>query len=174
MEVKIYRKMEGPTMGRKKSAAFQIFWLRHKLKVIFLVALFVALHLVRSVRRFYSRSFGDISSFHKKDIRTGVFELSTGNEQLQSAYYLALSEVKDNIHDKNYFIAGAGWTQLWTRDTSFAVELAAGILHPSTAQSSLITCTEQVDGIGVVWLQDKCSHFGGWPNLSDAVSMIKP
>jgi hypothetical protein len=97
------------------------------------------------------------------DAVTLSFLLSTENKELQEAYDLAISEIGNNIHrSQKYFIAGAGWTQLWTRDTSYAVELGAGVIHPDTSISSLHTCTEHVKGIGTVWLQDVCGHFGGW------------
>jgi hypothetical protein len=91
------------------------------------------------------------------------FTLTTGNTELQEAYGLAFSEVDQNIHpNQKHFIAGAGWTQLWTRDTSYAIELGAGLIHPDTSLISLSACTEHVPNIGTVWLQDVCGHFGGW------------
>jgi hypothetical protein len=94
---------------------------------------------------------------------TRPFTLMTGNTELQEAYDLAFSEVDQNIHPNDkHFIAGAGWTQLWTRDTSYAIELGAGLIHPDTSLISLHACTEYVPNIGTVWLQDVCGHFGGW------------
>lgn len=91
------------------------------------------------------------------------FTLTTGNIELQKAYDLAFSEVDQNIHpNQKHFIAGAGWTQLWTRDTSYAIELGAGLIHPDISLISLSACTEHVPNIGAVWLQDVCGHFGGW------------
>jgi hypothetical protein len=112
----------------------------------------------------------------QRNAATLSFLLSTGNTELQEAYDLALSEIGNNIHpSQKYFIAGAGWTQLWTRDTSYAVELGAGLIHPDTSISSLHTCTEHVKGIGTVWLQDVCGHFGGWYVLiSSYISLNHP
>ncbi|KAL3910818.1 MAG: hypothetical protein SGILL_007540 [Bacillariaceae sp.] len=118
------------------------------------------------------------------------FELHTGNDRIDTAYKLAMAELEANIattkgnsYDPTdpYFIAGNGWTQLWTRDTSYAIELGAGLVRPDVSLTSLQKCTSMVpltetNGDGtlsskkkVVWYQDKCGHFGGWPNLSDAI-----
>ncbi len=67
------------------------------------------------------------------------------------------------------FLAGQNWAQVWTRDTSYSTELACAILHPDVAKTTLLDLTQQVDGIGECWYQDKCGHFAGWPNLTDAI-----
>ena len=94
--------------------------------------------------------------------------LNLGASEYDSAYNLAVSEIEKNIRD-GYFIAGQGWSQLWTRDTAFSVELGCGLICPDASETSLRKCTEDVAGIGTCWFQDKCGHFGGWPNLSDAI-----
>lgn len=94
--------------------------------------------------------------------------VNLGASEYDSAYNLAVSEIEQNIRD-GYFIAGQGWAQLWTRDTSYSVELGCGLLHPEVSETSLRKCTEDIAGIGTCWFQDKCGHFGGWPNLSDAI-----
>ena len=96
------------------------------------------------------------------------FRLSLGASEYEKAYNLALAEIKENIRD-DYFIAGHGWTQLWTRDTAYSVELGCGLLYPGVSEISLRKCIEQINGIGTCWFQDECGHFGGWPNLSDAI-----
>mmetsp|Transcript_35285 Transcript_35285/g.51844 ORF Transcript_35285/g.51844 Transcript_35285/m.51844 type:complete len:532 (-) Transcript_35285:78-1673(-) len=96
------------------------------------------------------------------------FRFESGYASYDAAYNLALSEM--NANTKNgYFIAGAGWTQLWTRDTSYAIQLSAGLVNPGVSHKSLLKCTEEDSELGTVWLQDSCGHFGGWPNLSDAI-----
>jgi hypothetical protein len=113
------------------------------------------------------------------------FELKTGNSRIDSAYQLAMKELNDNIavttpagkSTNPYLIAGYGWTQLWTRDASYAIELAAGLVRPDASLTSLLQSIETVPiEVGAstiqnrtVWYQDECSHFGGWPNLSDAI-----
>jgi Alkaline and neutral invertase len=152
------------------------------------------------------------------------FDLRTGNERIQKAYNLAKTEFYANIvndnnsgaasaddgatstiehdnDDDSYFIAGSGWAQLWTRDTSYTIELAGGLLEPRVSLRSLLKCTEQVkiplDGDSsssqlhhpddenssskmtstststTVWYQDECAHFGGWPNLADAIVGVR-
>eukprot|EP00536_Pseudo-nitzschia_multiseries_P001048 jgi/Psemu1/282755/fgenesh1_pg.13_\ len=151
---------------------------------------------------------GSHESVEEDDVlAAGGFDLSTGNDRIDRAYRLARRELAQNIatndddddddDDKDktrYFVAGAGWDQLWTRDTAYAVELAAGLLEPEVSRHSLSTRTERVplpvalrpfqnaddkDEIedenetetrsATVWQQDQCGHFGGWPNLSDAI-----
>lgn len=93
-----------------------------------------------------------------------------------TAYKLALKEIGQNIAC-NHFVAGSGWAQLWTRDTSFAAELGAALLHPQVVQKSLMSSVQFVSirsssgdtSMQKVWLQDLCGHFGGWPNLSDSI-----
>lgn len=125
---------------------------------------------------------GTTTSSTPLPVSTVPFDLRTGNSRLQTAYDLAKSEVYANIQvekkggeNKRFFIAGSGWSQLWTRDSSYAIEQAGGLLAPDVSLHSLLKCTSQVhDGNDLrkkstVWLQDACGHFGGWPNLSDAI-----
>ena len=93
------------------------------------------------------------------------FVFSSGVGEIDAAYALALWEMSAAEYGEGgHFLAGHGWQGLWTRDTSYAVELAAGLVHPGIAEASLRKCAR--DG---VWMQDSCMHFGGWPNLSDAI-----
>lgn len=101
----------------------------------------------------------------------GSFRLYTGNDRVDTAYQLAMDELRQNIahaDGSSYFIAGSGWDQLWTRDTAYAIELAGGLVRPEVSRHSLATCTEEWNG-KTVWYQDRCGHFGGWPNLTDAI-----
>jgi len=96
---------------------------------------------------------------------------SSGRQDVDDAFSLAMKEVGENIVDGR-FIAGHGWDTLWTRDTAYAIELAGGLFHPEPSKVSLLACQqddEQGDGSSKVWLQDECGHFGGWPKLSDAI-----
>lgn len=90
----------------------------------------------------------------------------------ETAYKLALTEIGNNIAC-NHFVAGTGWSQLWTRDTSYAAELGASILHPDIVKQSLMASVEKWNNEKDVWLQDTCGHFGGWPNLSDAIVGVR-
>jgi len=96
---------------------------------------------------------------------------SSGVPDVDDAFNLAIKEVGENIVDGR-FIAGHGWSTLWTRDTAYAIELAGGLFHPEPSKVSLVACQEQdmrSGGSSKVWLQDECGHFGGWPQLSDAI-----
>jgi hypothetical protein len=102
------------------------------------------------------------SSVHPTD---GQFRFSSGNLAVDAAYNLAMCEVNENVQD-GIFIAGNGWTQLWTRDTAFAVEQAAGLLRPDVSLRSLEKCVEEwpieetIYANKTVWYQDVCGHFG--------------
>lgn len=73
----------------------------------------------------------------------------------------------DSKHGK--FIAGKGWPQVWTRDSSFSMDLALALLEPSLCEATLLGLKQEVTGIGECWEQDFCGHFGGWPNLTDSI-----
>jgi len=105
---------------------------------------------------------------------------------IKEAYLLAIREIGTNIACE-HFVAGSGWVQLWTRDTSYASELGLAILHPQVVKQSLMSSVEvwktkktsgrkqqqDEEEEQLVWLQDTCSHFGGWPILSDAIVGIR-
>ena len=112
--------------------------------------------------------------YAQKEIRVNTPpQLLIGSQGLQyeDAYNLALKEIGHCIACGN-FVAGTGWSQLWTRDTSFASELGAALIHPDVVKKSLLASVETLSGKSA-WLQDKCGHFGGWPNLSDAIVGVR-
>lgn len=131
---------------------------------------------------------GKIDTMVEQDMAsTSSFDLRTGNRRIDRAYNLAKKELEANIADKkgdtssnngrgeaSHFVGGSGWEQLWTRDTSYAIELAAGLVAPDVSLNSLLQCVETVPintegGNRSVWYQDECGHFGGWPYLSDSI-----
>ena len=79
------------------------------------------------------------------------FEFSSGGiPRIDKAYNLAMSEISSNIRRKDpnsnnlddeenpeIFMAGSGWKELWTRDTSYSIELATGLIHPKISKASL-------------------------------------
>ena len=110
-------------------------------------------------------------AYAQKEIKVNTPpQLMIGSQGLQyeNAYNLALKEIGHCIACGN-FVAGTGWSQLWTRDTSFASELGAALIHPDVVKNSLLASVETLSSGKSAWLQDKCGHFGGWPNLSDAI-----
>jgi len=95
--------------------------------------------------------------------------LSTGVAAYDSAYRKAIDVIAANSA-RGRFIAGESWPQLWTRDTAYAIDLACALVQPVAARNTLRSLTEHVGGIGACWAQDVCGHFGGWPNLTDAIA----
>jgi hypothetical protein len=83
--------------------------------------------------------------------------------------YLKARQVVANDSQHGKFIAGKGWPQVWTRDSSFATDLALSLLETSLCSSTLRGLKQDVPGIGECWEQDFCGHFGGWPNLTDSI-----
>jgi glycogen debranching enzyme len=96
------------------------------------------------------------------------FEFTSGLAAYDRAYEKALRVLTADVKDGK-FLAGQNWAQVWTRDTSYSTELACALLHPQVAKTTLLDLTQAVDGIGECWYQDKCGHFAGWPNLTDAI-----
>jgi Mannosylglycerate hydrolase MGH1-like glycoside hydrolase domain/Glycosyl hydrolase family 65, C-terminal domain len=96
------------------------------------------------------------------------FELTSGVPACDQAYQKARRVIADDVKDGK-FLAGQNWAQVWTRDTSYSVELACALLHPEVSKTTLLGLTQDAPGIGECWYQDKCGHFGGWPNLTDAI-----
>ncbi len=96
------------------------------------------------------------------------FEFSSGVSAYDQAYQKARRVIAADVQDGK-FLAGQNWQQVWTRDTSYSVELACALLHPDVSKTTLLGLSQPVDGIGDCWYQDKCGHFAGWPNLTDAI-----
>ena len=96
------------------------------------------------------------------------FEFASGVPAYDQAYQKARHVIAADVKDGK-FLAGQNWAQVWTRDTSYSVELACALLHPDVSKTTLLGLTQSVAGIGECWFQDKCGHFAGWPNLTDAI-----
>ncbi len=99
---------------------------------------------------------------------TAAFQFSSGQAADDQAYEKARRVIAADVQDGK-FLAGQNWAQVWTRDTSYSVELACALLHPDVSKTTLLGLTQDVEGIGECWYQDKCGHFAGWPNLTDAI-----
>ena len=95
-----------------------------------------------------------------------AFEFSSGRTAYDQAYEKARRVIAADVQNGK-FLAGQNWAQVWTRDTSYSVELACALLHPDVSKTTLLGLTQEVEGIGECWYQDKCGHFAGWPNLTD-------
>ena len=99
---------------------------------------------------------------------SGSFVFAPGAAGYDAAYQKARRVVAADVKDGK-FLAGQNWAQVWTRDTSYSVELACALLHPDVSKTTLLGLTQAVEGVGECWYQDKCGHFAGWPNLTDAI-----
>lgn len=99
---------------------------------------------------------------------SGPFAFRSGVAGCDAAYEKARRVIAADVQDGK-FLAGQNWQQVWTRDTSYSVEMACALLHPDVSKTTLLGLTQAVDGIGECWYQDKCGHFAGWPNLTDAI-----
>ncbi|WP_203909621.1 MGH1-like glycoside hydrolase domain-containing protein [Rhizocola hellebori] len=93
--------------------------------------------------------------------------LHSGHALYDSAYAKATRDVQGNIVDGK-LLAGRRWASVWTRDSSYAIDLGTGLGVPEIAKTTMRTKTS-TDPLGEVWHQDSCRHFGGWPNLTDAI-----
>ncbi|WP_117215773.1 MGH1-like glycoside hydrolase domain-containing protein [Allorhizocola rhizosphaerae] len=90
--------------------------------------------------------------------------LESGRTALDDAYAKATRDIAGNIVG-GAFIAGQTWPTVWVRDAAYAIDLGAGFAYPQIARQT-ITGVATTDGL---WAQDRCAHFGGWPNLTDAI-----
>jgi hypothetical protein len=92
----------------------------------------------------------------------------SGIAEYDEAYLKAVHVIAADIKDQK-FLAGESWAQVWTRDTAYSMDLACTLLHPDVSKNTLLGLMEDIPGIGPVWAQDICGHFGGWPALTDAI-----
>lgn len=90
--------------------------------------------------------------------------LESGHARYDDAYAKAVRDLDDSVVD-GAFVAGASWPTVWVRDAAYAIDLAGGLTHPAVATTTM----RAVAPDGVVWQQDRCAHFGGWPRLTDAI-----
>ena len=83
---------------------------------------------------------------------------------LEALYNLTLEEAQLNIKKEGTLMAGKAWTGVWTRDISYAIHLALGIVLPQQSMNSLkfkVNALEQV-------IQDTGTG-GSWPISTDRV-----
>jgi hypothetical protein len=96
------------------------------------------------------------------------FVFDSNLPEYNEAYQKAQTVIeRDSRNGK--FIAGEGWPQVWTRDSSFSTDLALSMLKMKLCMTTLMGLSQEVPGVGECWAQDKCGHFGGWPNLTDSI-----
>ncbi|HEY5910452.1 MAG TPA: amylo-alpha-1,6-glucosidase [Verrucomicrobiae bacterium] len=113
-------------------------------------------------------AFANTAATAADNSTTDAFSFRSGLPACDAAYDKARRVIAADVRD-GQFLAGQNWAQVWTRDTSYSVEMACALLHPDVSKTTLLGLTQAVDGIGECWYQDKCGHFAGWPNLTDAI-----
>ncbi|SCF45816.1 ricin-type beta-trefoil lectin domain protein [Micromonospora mirobrigensis] len=99
---------------------------------------------------------------------TGDSTFSSGKPDYDAAYVKALADIHADVVNGK-FIAGTNWAEIWTRDSAYSADLGAGFVEPTVTVATMRGLTEKDAQLGDVWIQDVCGHFGGWPNLSDAI-----
>ncbi len=114
----------------------------------------------------------------------GRTTISTRNDLFDALYQLALDEAKENsvdaIRDGAFrngaplpcagggcFETGRKWNYVWTRDTSYAVDLGLGFIDPARARSSLeFKLSTRRDGSDLQIVQDTGTG-GSYPVSTD-------
>lgn len=89
--------------------------------------------------------------------------LDSGQTIHDDAYATAVRDVAASVSGDR-FVAGESWPTVWVRDASYAIDLAAGLLHPEVARATMRSVAARGE-----WVQDRAAHFGGWPRLTDAI-----
>ncbi|GAB3451974.1 MGH1-like glycoside hydrolase domain-containing protein [Actinophytocola sediminis] len=93
-----------------------------------------------------------------------VSRLDSGRADYDAAYAKATRDVAASVSG-GLFVAGESWPTVWVRDAAYAIDLGAGLTHPAVSLATM----RAVGGASATWTQDRSAHFGGWPNLSDAI-----
>jgi hypothetical protein len=96
-----------------------------------------------------------------------TFKFASGKAKYDSAWVGGKRNIASNTVNGT-FHAGQSWDQVWTRDGSYSIQLAAGIIDPVTSRSTFNNTTETWNS-KTIQLQDACGDFGGWPVLSDGI-----
>ena len=79
--------------------------------------------------------------------------LETDNRQVDTAFYLAVSDLVSNVRpgengdtDAPVLMAGMGYECPWVRDTAINTHHAAALLMPDVARNSLLSCLTEENG----------------------------
>ncbi len=100
------------------------------------------------------------------------FAFASGNPKYDNPFKNAKANIDTNTvtaaDGSKVFNAGSFWSQVWERDGSYSIEMAAAHLDPATSKNTFNYNTATWNG-ALAQRQDVCGHFGGWPNLTDGV-----
>ena len=69
------------------------------------------------------------------------FDFASGLTSYDQAYQKARRVIASDVKDGK-FLAGANWAQVWTRDTSYSVDMACALLHPDVSKKTLLGLTQ--------------------------------
>lgn len=94
----------------------------------------------------------------------GCARLHSSVPVLQAMYALAVQELQADTTPDGLLLAGAVWSNVWTRDLAFAAALGTAIASPQATRTSLESRVRN----GVV-VQDTGTG-GGWPVSTDRVA----
>lgn len=100
-----------------------------------------------------------------------TFKFTCGITRYEGAYAGAKANIATNTKVSGgitVFHAGTSWDQVWVRDGSYSIQMACGLLDPTTSKGTFNSCTSNWNGTTVA-MQDACGHFGGWPALTDGI-----
>lgn len=103
------------------------------------------------------------SEWHKSKDLSKYPQLKSSFPLLNSLYNMSLEEMMLNMEADSTFRTGAAWSGVWTRDVSYSIMLALGMLEPEIAKISLM---HKVKNNRII--QDTGTG-GAWPCSSDRV-----
>jgi len=73
---------------------------------------------------------------------SATLAFSSGRADYDAAYAKATQVIGADVKEGK-FIAGESWDQVWTRDTSYSIDLGAGLLYPEVAKATLLGMTQE-------------------------------
>lgn len=99
------------------------------------------------------------------DDREGEVRYSSDFPVLNAAYKMALDELRLAYNEQGLLSTGAAWSTVWTRDTSYAIHSALGLLDP---EASMKTLGQRIASNGEI--EQDTGTGGAWPVSSDRVT----
>lgn len=117
----------------------------------------------------------------------GAPSVRTGNDLFDALHALAIEEARENMvgavrdyafdegrpvgcGDEGCFETGRLWSYVWTRDTSYSVDLGLAAIDPLRARNSLLFKTSERRGGGGLEIVQDTGTGGSWPVSTDRVA----